>query len=292
MKREEGRYYIKPMRMLFSFALFFLFAAPAFGFHLKEHTLITVRALKELERCLEAPLPKALSRRLVRANLAEDLNLFRKWSRFSHYFHPHQELPLRRYDASVRIERLSEKLNEALQAPSPRWEKIFALLGHGVHHIQDMASPSHVVPVSHGLFDGFEALHHASFFASPLGSLDCAALAAQSPPALAHALRETALATLSALTRELTLSRDGREERLFWSAFWQPAKGEPYGSYGALGNHFGESSFTHKGHSYHVPQEAYYLWKEAQLQLAVEVTCRVLYPFLIRWRAHAGVGSF
>lgn len=84
----------------------------------------------------------------ARAAAGEDLNLARKWARWHHYWFP-RPLGVRR-PSHERAAALIARLPTAVGAE--RWR----LAGLLAHHVQDMASPEHVVPVHHGIAGGFE----------------------------------------------------------------------------------------------------------------------------------------
>ena len=131
-----------------------ILALPAQAFQLEGHRVITREAI-----ALEAESCPALHRWqsvVTAANVGEDLNLPVKWGRHSHYYRPVGEVDTGwRSTSEVRVEALAADLESAIQSgnASAAWSE----LGRILHHVQDMASPPHVVPVKHGLDDPFEA---------------------------------------------------------------------------------------------------------------------------------------
>lgn len=203
-------------------------AAPkAHAFSIGSHREITGRAV-----ALEArawPILAARSHEIALANVEEDLNLVVKWGLFNHYFNPKGAVRTTwRQTSDVRVEGLWADIERALAEGDEAevWERA----GHLLHHIQDMASPPHVIPVEHNMTDGFERYDIAPLLAvargrdlPPMGGVE------------AH--RELALRTWSAVEQ-------GRFEAcgqsMPWSDYWSGVPGE-FGSYGAAGNRFGEA---------------------------------------------------
>ncbi|MFN7146151.1 MAG: hypothetical protein ACK4YP_20435, partial [Myxococcota bacterium] len=138
---------------------------PARAFSPEVHRAISARAL-----VLEAAdAPEA--RRFPVAAADEDWNLLRKWGAWHHYG---WDAPLLwRRPSSERVARLEVALGAAL-AVGDR-DRAWVLAGYAAHHVQDMASPPHVVPVAHGLADGFEDYDVAALVAGA---------GAEPPPAL------------------------------------------------------------------------------------------------------------
>lgn len=151
--------------------------------------------------------------------------------------------------------------------------RVEELIGRILHHIQDMSTPAHVVPVYHGpkLKDSFEeySLRHSEAILEDI-VFDVAEY---------HALKadqqEDILAIYHAAAREtLRLLYDEPEERFYiladgeelvggWRKFWlryaeagnqcaqPPLDGyQGFGCYGLFGQHFGETRLEHEGVSY------------------------------------------
>jgi hypothetical protein len=171
---------------------------------------------------------------------AEDLNLHVKWTGWHHFYRPegHVHSSLREgSDARVR-----ELWDEALEAArhgdlARAWDRA----GHLAHHLQDMASPPHVVPVMHGLGDGFEDLGASAALkrgvhreVAPLSGTDAQVAVARE--------------TLEAVRSQTLALRDGTV--IPWSAFWAEPDAKTagaFGAYGAVGNAFGRSELRFEG---------------------------------------------
>ena len=132
----------------------FAIVLPAQAFQLEGHRAITRQAIAlETESC---PALARWQSVVTAANVGEDLNLPVKWGRHSHYYRPVGEVDTGwRSTSEVRVAALADDLESAIQSgnSSAAWSEI----GRILHHVQDMASPPHVVPVKHGLDDPFEA---------------------------------------------------------------------------------------------------------------------------------------
>ena len=128
--------------------LLVVLGAPSAGaFRIGAHKRLTERAVA-LER---AALPELWIHQatLVSSNVREDLNVLVKWFRVSHFYKPTSRLKCRRAPSDVRVRALWEEAVSA--AARGRFARAYDRVGRIVHHIQDMASPPHVVPVNHWL---------------------------------------------------------------------------------------------------------------------------------------------
>lgn len=235
-------------------------SASAFGFGLADHRLITRQAVAEYNFCARAPLSERALETLTRENLDEDLNLIRKWGHFSHYYNPEKPLrDLHRLDSSMRIVSLLSRMQPEDPAAPP---VTLDDLGHAIHHLQDMASPPHVVPVRHGLTDGFEgfALSPSELPEWELSHEHCASLAHW------RAIFQGDLLTLLDQTALETLQRS----RTAWARqLWVERAGPQFGSYGPLGNSFGNPRSG-------IARSEFAAFKRRQLRLAIEATTRAL----------------
>ncbi len=192
----------------------------AFAWSPAVHRALSARAL-ELEAGAEGA-PPALREEAAdfpRAAALEDLNLLRKWGRWHHYYVPS---PMAWRRPSVERVALLESLLSDVRAEDDRG-RAWVLAGFLAHHVQDMASPPHVVPVEHGLADAFEG-----YDVRPL----VAAAGAEAPPALAPGAAQHALAaaTLAALQEPLACD----DAPVAWSDFWRAPTKRRFGRLGPL----------------------------------------------------------
>lgn len=264
--------------------LSFLFLTPALGFcfSLHDHTQITKTAFEELNSC-GFTFTQQFEDEVILSNLEQDLNLFKKWTRASHYFNPYKALNMRRDDASVSISESESTL--AMDGLTP--SKQAAALGSAIHYLQDMAVPAHVIPITHTSFsDGFEDLDVSvsTFESDHCHSLFKKALASS----LFEILQTTSIQTLHAVSHEVAITLDGQAIPVKWNeAFWKEGSGNDFGDYGTFGNQFGTSQFifyTSSGmtHSVQVLNEKYTQFKAQQLRAAVTATQMALLWFLRR----------
>lgn len=161
----------------------------------------------------------------------EDLNLARKWGRWHHYHSP-SYAPVRslgRHPSADRVAWLDDRIRVAAAVGNRRGVWLHA--GQLAHHVQDMASPPHVVPVAHGLFDRFESYVDIAMVATVTGDGVATLPAALGPAAAQQRLAED---TTAALAIPLVCDL----ETMDWSAFWAPRPGV-FGAYGTAGNRFG-----------------------------------------------------
>ena len=179
----------------------------AHAFHIPEHSRITVRAVKDLEICglLPTSWNQVWTEAIVRADENEDYNLFRKWSKYSHYFNPNHTVRQLRADSSLSV---MESVQE-IQKNSADSLLVSELIGRIIHHVQDSSVPSHVVPVAHASADGFEVFEIDQVYREPISASDCISLSAQEPM---EVLRSNALSTLSALQEQVVKAVDRLQE--------------------------------------------------------------------------------
>jgi hypothetical protein len=199
---------------------------------------------------------------VVHGATAEDLNLPVKWTGWHHFYFPGASLDTAFRQASdARVRELWEEALEA--ARHGDLERAFDRAGHLAHHVEDMASPPHVVPVNHGLSDGFERY-------GVRDSLVRAARREVVPLPGDEAQRALARETLAAVRTESLATRDGA---LPWSAFWaEPASHGPgaFGHYGSeVGNAFGALAVRWNGHERPVEPEGYAVFMDERVSGAV-----------------------
>lgn len=213
-----------PLALLFGL----LAAAPAHAFGIDAHREITARAV-----ALEAAAWPALAVHagdLAVGNVAEDLNLVVKWGFFNHYFNPTGAVRTSwRSTSDARVAGLWADIEAALRAGDA--EEAWDRAGHLLHHIQDMASPPHVIPVEHGLGDGFERY--------PIGPLVAEARGVPVQARGGIELHEDLARRTWDAVETGSYVRCGRTVR--WADHWAPEDGA-FGRYGGEGNRFGDAA--------------------------------------------------
>ena len=258
---------------------------PSHAWRLHDHDLITRRALQLYERCQEIRFTHTETKTLVDGNLSEDFNLAVKWLKNSHYYNPDKWVrTLYRDDAGYRVRYLTEKL---LAGRHPQ----LRLLGKIIHFVQDMASPTHVVPIVHGLSDGFEkfklpaaasALLNLCFSANCGKELSAAASGLPCPQKTAAApdavLKREARRTLASLRDIAEATRDGKPYQFTWTMFWVEGLGSRFGQYGFFGNNFGTMKpLEVLGHVYSFPHTVFHNYKLQRTKQAIAATAEVLH---------------
>lgn len=259
--------------MKFGVVVFSIFLSLySYGYSLGEHRAITNQAFFEIQQCIpQLNLQDSFRKQLVFKNLEEDLNIFRKDLFYSHFFNPFHALKMFRKDSSVRVGRIEV---EFLETPSA-WA-----LGSAIHHIQDMASPPHVVPVMHGLTDGFESYVGKASIASGISCEQIRQLYNNHQlPDLNALLRTTSVQTLIYLDR-LQISalnlRTHKTDTLRSAAFWQQTNESKFGQYGLFGNMFGQARIQNVQYDYQIVDTEYARIKQAQLALATQSTIQAI----------------
>ena len=267
------------MRYILVFTALWVVSASAFGFGLSDHRRMTEQAVSELTQCFPQASQVLGLKWLIYGDLEEDLNVFRKDLTYSHYYHPGKNLHMYRYDSSVRVGMLADLLDQSKKSGSGIGVSEMVEIGHVIHHLQDMASPPHVVPVDHNLSDGFESFLFNGEISTGMSCEQLMASGSVDPKTL---LDETAFETLKNVSErqteiEITGPTGIFERRVVnGQAFWLESAQESFGIYGVLGNHFGESEFINLNWSYRVPDEYYQSVKQQQLKLGVRSTLRAL----------------
>lgn len=258
---------------------------PSHAWQLHDHELITRRALQLYERCQAISFTHTEAKTLIAGNLSEDFNLAVKWLKNSHYYNPDKWVrTLYRDDAGYRVQYLTEKLL-AKRHPQLR------LLGKIIHFVQDMASPTHVVPIVHNLKDGFEKFKLPASasallnlcFAAKCGkdlptaaiSLPCPSKAAASPTVV---LKREARRTLASLRDIAEATRDGQPYEFTWTLFWVEGLGSKFGHYGFFGNNFGTTQpLEVLGHVYSFPHSVFHNYKLQRTKQAITATAETLH---------------
>lgn len=244
-------------------SLAFTLSVDSYAYQLSDHRWITGRAVLAYNSCYpQQKIPPAAAKRMVAGNLSEDFNLANKWLKNSHYYNPTKWIfTLWRNDASYRMKELLEKPMTATN------------VGKILHFVQDMSSPTHVIPITHGLSDGFESY-----------KIDAQSMYAAEVPCPTEVvsplvtMKEHALLTLQRIKDVVIGERDGQPWAFSWQLFWSQGLGSSFGNYGFFGNRFGESEpFTILGHSYVVADQLYYQFKLQQMLQSVRASLAVLY---------------
>ncbi|WP_239989489.1 hypothetical protein [Corallococcus macrosporus] len=233
-------------RFLLAVLLCGAFPFQARAFRVQDHRALTQAAL---DAAVASGAGAGLAEhrgQVVHGATAEDWNLHVKWTGWHHFYRPEGALSsVLRRGSEDRVRALwDDALEAARNGDLPRaWDRA----GHLAHHLQDMASPPHVVPVNHGLSDGFERYGvGASLKRLPRREV--------SPMSGTDAQRALARETLEAVRTGTLATQDGGA--LPWSAFWsEPDSASPgaFGVYGPVGNAFGRGEVRWKGTRQRIP---------------------------------------
>ena len=182
---------------------------------------------------------------------------------------------------------LTQRIGELLQilhAESPK--RLGRAIGRILHHIQDMSSPAHVVPVYHDphLQDSFEE-YSCRNIATKLKSIDITkkdldGIYAEKQANIFQIYYNAANSTLKYLYEDhdsrFSLDCEGEGLEMGWDVFWkragdirddcwrQPYKALPgFGCYGPLGGNYGDATVSLKGKACRIDPETYkklYRW--------------------------------
>lgn len=255
---------VKPARSVAVLLLLLGMPWRAAAFSVGDHQALTEAALSA-EGTGVRPLLAAHRDAVVHGATAEDLNLHVKWTGWHHFYFPEGSLDTALRHASD--SRVRELWAEALEAARHGdLDRAFDRAGHLAHHIEDMASPPHVVPVNHGLSDRFERYGvRASLARVPSRTL--------APLPGEEAQQELARETLAAVRSGSLPTSQGP---IPWSAFWaEPVtRGTAaFGSYGAeVGNAFGVRKVRWQGEIHPIDSAGYATFMDARVSGAVAYT--------------------
>ncbi|MDY7231702.1 hypothetical protein [Hyalangium rubrum] len=235
------------------------------AFSVGDHQRLTEAAIDSASGSAAHPLLARYRSAVVHGATAEDLNLHVKWTGWHHFYSPEGSL-----DTAVRRasdSRVRELWGEALEAARHGdMARAFDRAGHLAHHVQDMASPPHVVPVNHGLGDRFER-YGVSASLARVSRREVAPLSGD------EAQRALARETLAAVRGEFLTVSGGA---IPWSAFWsEPETPGPgvFGGYGAkVGNAFGRARVSWNGRMCDVDPAGYAAFMDARISGAVAYT--------------------
>lgn len=286
------------IRALLTLALFTVSQLSAHAFLVSDHGKLTKIAAQEFSTCFPGHLTSNDIESMVTANEGEDFALWKKFFRHSHYFHP-EKTPgtIIRKSAYEIIQLLDQRLRKIDPNDKSMREEFFYDLGSAMHFIQDLASPSHVTLVRHTFLDGFESFPVSDEvpprFATPDDA--CTELRSVRFDGAKSIFERIAKTTLE-LVRNRTFDGYALNEtdatpewlpvKLNLNIFWQESHQNRFGSYGKLGNAFGQTHFTLNNTRYRVSLQTYENLKKEQMRAAVDATKHLLTRYLIlqpRW---------
>lgn len=243
-----------------------LATAPALAFHLGTHALLTQASLQALP---DGSRLRQFPDRVVSCCLSEDKNLFTKWFLSSHYYDPIKPMPRRaptwRSSAVERVRQLEAAL---LQSRTDADRACWA--GRLLHYVQDLAVPAHVVPVSHAMGDGFESFvqqhpHTSRWIATARSRMSSDALAPYDE--------------ISRFTDALAFETWSAAQAPPWNTFWKPRSSPGFGSYGDMGNRFGDVPVMRRLHpelTEAQAREAYAAFARRRVERAVHAGTQLL----------------
>lgn len=263
------------MRFTIFLVLLFVLQVPASS--INDHAAMTYESIAQFEQCLGRKLSSFARENLVLSNVDEDMNLFRKWLSYSHFYNPYKNVATWRGTSMNRMIDsqnfvLEWKRNINANSSAIGVQSAISELGHLIHHVQDSTVPAHVVPVKHWLSDAYES------YAPRVEaiSLNCSELTNSLTPA--EQLRESAIQTLNSLGESFQARFRGKMRTLNWEYFWYDNK-EKFGSYGYFGNKFGSTSIATPSGVFDVPEETYRNFWLARRKQGVQRTAQLLHWF-------------
>jgi hypothetical protein len=281
-----------------------LIAAPAWGFSVPTHGVLTGKALDHLQACGDRLGEPTLRERIAQLRAAQPLliqcnqdqdRLIRKAAVWHFLPSPgkpsldpdQQQVPVCPLEPSLRpwFAALAAVSDQAVGASAP--QEAYALLGAMLHYLQDMAVPTHVLPIFHPVrwieSDAFDDYLPASDGA---GAPDCARLALarngdQSlPEQLTALLEETAATTRAAIAEGAPISGAPPSG---WNRFWLPeVAADGFSRYGCVGNRFGAGQLHCEGQALSVEPGVYQRLALKLQTEAITASARAMLIFLRR----------
>jgi len=241
---------------------------------ISEHQLITHEAIQYYNSCSKRKLSEFSRKNLIISNTEEDINLFRKWFSYSHYYSPRKDVSTWRgtsMDRILKSEEYLEGFRAQLKSSVIGVQLALSEVGHVIHHIQDSAVPTHLVPIKHWLNDAFEGYRGKKTYAFRCKDFVSTASPHQQLEASAHQ-------TLNSLSQKFLGLKNGTSIALDWNYFWFDG-GQKWGSYGYFGNNFGQTAILTSAGLYEIPVQVYEdYWNERRTQ-SLTRSVQILYWF-------------
>jgi hypothetical protein len=220
-----------------------MLVSPCSAFEPKKHEIFSHHAAAIYESCTGRALSKELVSAFAQGAVDED-----EWSltRAINWHFYNNDKKLGRYwkichgsNEHIFCERYNE-LEHLLAAKATNME-IYALAGRIAHHIQDMSSPPHVMPIYHTSGDKFD-----TYIPAPGAVVDVAAICKEVNGPVVEPfkmLNDAAQKTLKAVAhQEIALASGKTDENETWMKFWggpDDKKLSGFKTYGEYGNIFG-----------------------------------------------------
>ncbi len=140
-----------------------------------------------------------------------------------------------------------------MELTKPPSDHLFELVGRILHHVQDMSTPSHVVPVYHDPFrkDEFETFCSKLLYTKLKGiekpEKDSISIDPASPMEIYEQAAEKMLQYLDSVESKFEVTVDGKPRKIGWHYFWRPfnvsvnSSGlfQGFGTFGPLAQKFG-----------------------------------------------------
>lgn len=232
------------MRHLWCVPLILLMISPCHAFKPEEqHGPISSQAIAVYQACTGRAISEELSKAFIEKAVGEDdmsLERMGNW----HFYNNGDKIGryyILFYGSNDKIFRkLVEELDILLESAEPNPKKIYKTAGRIAHHIQDMSTPPHVVPVYHYKDDAFENYTPSSVFRENTPEL-CGAL--KSPVVVPDDIFEQAAQnTLKAVASPVVFDSAKTVEKETWKKFWGGTNDknlDGFKNYGVYGNVFG-----------------------------------------------------
>lgn len=232
------------MRRIGFIVFVFLLASPCHAFKPQEqHDPISQQAISLYQSCTGRIIPNDLTEIFIQKVIAEDdknLERLTNW----HFYNNKGKIEryyLFFYGANDKtFQKLVEQLNGLLASPQPRKIELYKIAGRLAHHIQDMSTPPHVMPIYHVADDRFE--NYMPTHPPDVNPADFCKVLKEPVISPSDLLEEAAQNTLKAVAGPVVFDSVKNVEHETWMKFWGGADNPDltgFKTYGEYGDVFG-----------------------------------------------------
>jgi hypothetical protein len=156
-------------------------------------------------------------------------------------------------------------------------KEMFMAMGRAAHHIQDMSSPPHAVPIYHTCFDRFDKYPSKTVYGKDLSRFVAGLESMVMEPS--ELLDRAAKDTLDAVEGPVVFTEGGVDVRETWLKFWggpPDRKYDGFGTYGEYGNAFGKIPPSDDETGKRYDEKTYALFFDGCIERAVMNTVHLL----------------
>lgn len=234
------------MKLFVNCLIIFVLSLPAHAFEPRKHADFSREAAAIYQVCTGRELPGNVIDAFVKGSVREDDPTLERALNWHFYNRDGKIGTYRKFfltceGSNGRIfQKRLDTLDYLIDAKRPL-DEIYAVAGRAVHHIQDMSSPPHAMPIYHTIFDKFDKYEFTPTSVDVSGICADAGTKKYVPLEL---LENAARNTLEAVERPVVFDDGKTVSGETWLKFWGGPEDQCYAgfsTYGAYGNSFGKS---------------------------------------------------